>query len=254
MPFIDTHAHLHFPEYNEDRKEVMGRATAAGVKTFINVGTDVASSKECLRLAHEFPNIYATAGIHPNDSAAADENAVVEIAQLLRDPKVVAIGEVGLDFYRDHSPRQKQQDVFRSFLQFHKATQKPLVIHCRDAYEEMLALLSGEGKRFSGVMHCFSSDAATMKRFLDFGFHISFAGPLTYKKNDALREACAQCPVDRLLLETDSPFLPPQTMRGKRNEPAFMIETAEVAAGLHNLTLEQLGEKTTANAKKVFGC
>jgi len=253
MGFVDTHVHLHFPDYKEDQLEVMRRAQEAGVDIFINVGTDLESSHASLALAEQYDNVYATAGIHPHDAKDANPEILPLLEELLKSPRMVAIGEVGLDFFRDHSPKEKQKEVLRYFVRLHKQTGKPLVIHCRDAYEDMLELFKEESKDpFQGVMHCFSSDKAVMKQFLDIGFYISFAGPLTYKKNDVLRQACAACPVDRLLLETDAPFLPPQSVRGKRNESSYMLETAQVAADLHGLTLQEIGEKTSANARAVF--
>jgi len=163
------------------------------------------------------------------------------------------VGEVGLDYYRDHSPQDKQREVLREFVAMARRADKPLILHCRDAYGDLAALLHElGGAPYRGVIHCFSSNTEDMNRFLELGFHISFAGPLTYKKNDPLREACKNCPSDRLMLETDAPFLPPQTMRGKRNEPCFMMETAQTAAGLHGLSLEQLAARTLANARELF--
>jgi len=283
MGFIDTHVHLHFPDYDPDREEVIGRSRAAGVETFINIGTDAESSRAALALAESHDFIYATAGVHPHDvkdtatvpgprsmdkdlaplahvgAAGFNAGAVREpplqvIEELLKHPKMVAIGEVGLDFFRDHSPREKQKEVLREFVRMHTRVQKPLVLHCRGAYEELIGLLQEEmTPPFSGVIHCFSSDRPTMTRLVDLGFYISFAGPLTYKKNDALREACKACPLDRLLLETDAPFLPPQSVRGKRNESSFMLETAELAAGLHGISLVSLGERTSQNSRRIFG-
>lgn len=253
MPFVDTHVHLHFPEYAADRGEVLRRAEAAGVEWFVNIGTDLESSKEALKLAESRKNIFATGGIHPHDTKGADEKSVQAVGEFLRHPKMVAIGEVGLDFFRDHSPREQQEKIFSAFLKLHRETGKPMVIHCRDAYERLLEMLQDFLKPpIQGVMHCFSSDKTMMKRFLDLGLFISFAGPLTYKKNDSLREACRACPQDRLLLETDAPFLPPQTRRGQRNESAWLLETAQVAAELHGISLEQMGEMTSANARTVF--
>ena len=253
MPFADTHVHLHFPDYDNDRADILKRARAAGVELFINVGTDALSSKQALLIAEAEPGIYATAGIHPHDAAQGDDAAFAAITQLLEHPKMVAIGEVGLDFFRDHSPRDKQKEVLRKFIALHKKTKKPLVLHCRDAYEDLISLLKEEmNPPYHGVIHCFSSDKPMMTKLVDLGFYISFAGPLTYKKNDVLREACRACPADRLLLETDAPFLPPQSMRGKRNESSFLLETAQVAAGLHQMTPERLGEETLRNAKKAF--
>ncbi len=252
MPFVDTHVHLHFPDYKEDQAQVIDRARKAGLEYFVNVGTDVPSSRASLELAENFPFIYASAGVHPHDVKDADAAALSEIEEILKHPRMVAIGEVGLDFFRDLSPRDKQFEIFRHFIKLHQKIKKPLIVHCRDAYKEMAELIKAEGPAY-GVMHCFSSDAENMKVFVDLGFYISFAGPLTYKKNDVLREACRLCPQDRLLLETDAPFLPPQSMRGKRNETSYMLETAAVAAELHGVSVEKIGEITTANAKRLFG-
>ena len=252
MKFVDTHVHLHFPDYDEDQPNVIKQAREAGVECFINIGTDVTTSEQSLALAEEHEFIYAAAGIHPHDAKDADEKALADIEKLLKHPRMVAIGEVGLDFYRDHSPKERQVEVLNHFLKLQAKIQKPLVIHCRDAYEELLQIFKKQSGPLHGVIHCFSSNKAVMGQFVELGFYISFAGPLTYKKNDELREACKACPIDRLLLETDAPFLPPQSRRGKRNESAYMLETAEVAAKLHNLSLEELGQQTTENARKVF--
>lgn len=254
MRLVDTHVHLHFPDFEKDRAEVMERARRAGVELFINVGTDAASSEASRALAEKHDFIFASAGIHPHDAGKADAAAMKAVETLLAHPKVVAIGEIGLDFFRDHSPQDVQKKVFRDFLGLYRKFKKPLIVHCRDAYEALYALLKEEGLApYRGVMHCYSSDRETMARFLDLGFHISFAGPLTYKKNDALREACRACPADRILLETDAPFLPPQSLRGKRNESAYMAETAQKAAECRGVPPEAVGEQTSANARELFG-
>ncbi|MBI3313501.1 MAG: TatD family hydrolase [Candidatus Omnitrophica bacterium] len=254
MRFVDTHVHLHFPDFDQDREEVIKRAQNSGVDFFINVGTDVKSSRSSLKLSEQYPNVRATAGIHPHDAKDATEEDFRELEEILQAKQMVAVGEVGLDFYRDHSPKEKQKEVLRRFIAIHQKVKKPLVLHCRDAYQDLMELLKQEmNPPYQGVMHCFSSDKDTLLRFVDLGFYISFAGPLTYKKNDSLREACKACPADRLLLETDAPFLPPQSMRGKRNESSLMIETAQVAAELQNVDLEVLANQTTKNARKVFG-
>ncbi|MBI3307361.1 MAG: TatD family hydrolase [Candidatus Omnitrophica bacterium] len=253
MGFVDTHVHLHFPDFDQDREEVIRRAQDAGVDFFINVGTDVKSSQASLALAESHSNIRGSGGIHPHDAKDATEQAFGELETILQHPKMIAVGEVGLDFYRDHSPKEKQKEVLRRFIAIHQKVKKPLILHCRNAYEDLMVLLKEEmAPPYRGVMHCFSSTTDTMRKFVDAGFYISFAGPLTYKKNDELREACKECPIDRLLLETDAPFLPPQSMRGKRNESSLMMETAQVAAGLHGLDLETLAARTTQNARKVF--
>ena len=253
MNFVDTHVHLHFPDYDADREQVIAQSREAGVEQFINVGTDLESSRRSIELAHQFPFVYATVGIHPHDAKDAHEEDFSQLERLLRESKVVAIGEVGLDFFRNLSPPETQKKVLNRFFELHRKTRKPLVLHVRDAYREMKEQIQSElGSSVEGILHCFSSDKETMKEFLDLGFYISFAGPLTYKKNEALREAFQACPLDRVLLETDAPFLAPQSRRGKRNESGFLLETATLGAALKKIPLEQLGEITTANASKAF--
>ncbi len=251
--FTDTHVHLHFPEYNDDREAVIERSRKAGVELFINVGTDVKSSEEAVSLAGRYPFIYGTAGIHPHDAKEAHDEDFPALERLLRESKAVAIGEVGLDFFRNLSPADVQKKVLNRFFELHRKTKKPLILHIRDAYREMKEQVQSElSPPVAGVLHCFSSDKETMKDFLDLGFYISFAGPLTYKKNDSLREAFQACPSDRVLLETDAPFLPPQSKRGSRNESGFLMETAELGARLKKMPVEELGRITTENAKRVF--
>lgn len=252
MPFADTHVHFHFPEFEEDRENAIEAARAAGIELFINVGTNVDSSRKSLEFSEKYPGFYAAAGIHPNDAITATPGTMKQIEELLKHPKMVAIGEIGLDYYRDHSPKDVQKKVLDDFLALHKKIHKPLIIHCRDAYGDLLEIFKRE-KISKGIMHCFSSDRPTMEEFVEQGFYISFAGPLTYKKNDALREACKACPIDRLLFETDAPFLPPQSKRGKRNETLYMMETFQTGAELHGLSLEELGRITTENARRVLG-
>lgn len=254
MNLTDTHLHLHFPQYDADRPEVIRRAIQGGVRHFLNIGTDLEDSRKAIAIAEEYPQVYAAIGYHPHETKTANSADLAELEKLLAHPKVVAIGEVGLDYFHDHSPRDVQEKLLRTFLGWYNEYQKPLIIHCRDAYEDLLRILKEhKGAPYRGTLHCYSSNAATMTKYLDLGFHISFGGALTYKKNDALREACRLCPKDRLLLETDAPYLPPQTMRGKRNEPLYMIETAECAAGLHGMSLDAMAELTTANARALFG-
>ena len=253
MGFTDTHVHFHFPDYDEDRKQAIERSRQAGVELFINVGTDLKSSQESLKLAHQHEFIYATGGIHPHDAKEAHDEDFTAFERLFHESKMVAIGEVGLDFFRSLSPAETQKKVLNRFFDLHRRTKKPLILHIRDAYPEMEEQVRAELKPpVAGVVHCFSSDKETMKNFLDLGFYISFAGPLTYKKNDSLREAFKSCPLDRILLETDAPFLPPQSQRGKRNESSFILETARVGAETRNIPLEELGRVTTANAKRLF--
>lgn len=254
MNLTDTHVHLHFPQYDPDRPEVVARAVRGGVKFFLNIGTDLENSRKAVALADEYREVYAAIGFHPHETKHAREAELAELSKLLSHPKVVAIGEVGLDYFHEHSPRDVQKEILHTFLGWYERSRKPIIIHCRDAYEDLLSILREHSSSpYRGTLHCYSSDADTMKKFLDLGFYIAFGGALTYKKNDALREACAQCPKDRLLLETDGPYLAPQSKRGKRNEPLYMIETAECAAGLHGISVEEIADLTTANAKRLFG-
>lgn len=253
VSWVDTHVHWYFPDFQEDLETCLKQAQAAGVQRFINVGTDIETSRASLKLAEQYPFIWASAGVHPHDAEKATPEELKQIAELLNHPRMVAIGEVGLDFFRQHSGREAQLQIFEHFLTLQTQIKKPLIIHCRDAYEEMLEVLKSFGqKTYSGVMHCFSSNARIMEKFVDFGFHISFAGPLTYKKNDELREACRLCPEERLLLETDAPFLPPEGYRGKRNESSYMAITASTAAEVRKVSLEALSDQTTRNACQLF--
>ena len=253
MGFTDTHVHLHFPEYDSDREAMIERSRKAGVELFINVGTDLESSEAAVKLSQQYPFVYSTVGVHPHDAKEVHDEHFPALERLLRESKAVAIGEVGLDFFRNLSPAETQKKVLNRFFELHRKTQKPLILHVRDAYREMKEMVRAELKPpVAGVLHCFSADKETMQNFLDLGFYISFAGPLTYKKNEALREAFQACPSDRLLLETDAPFLPPQSKRGSRNESAFLVETAELGAQLRKTPLEELGRVTTENAKRFF--
>ena len=254
MNLTDTHIHLHFPQYDADRSEIIQRAIRGGIRSFLNIGTDLEDSRKAVALAEQYPEIYAAIGFHPHETKHAHDAELAELAKLISHPKVVAIGEVGLDYFHDHSPRDVQERLLRIFLAWYDQYQKPVIIHCRDAYEDLLRILREHtSQTYRGTLHCYSSDAKTMKEYLDLGFHIAFGGALTYKKNEGLREACALCPKDRLLLETDAPYLPPQSKRGKRNEPLYMIETAECVAELHGMSVEEIADLTTANARSLFG-
>lgn len=253
MITFDTHVHFHFPDFDKDREQVIENARKSGVSHFINVGTDLESSLKSLELAKKYDFIRASAGIHPHDAQKADQIHFNQIEELLKEPEMAAIGEIGLDFYRDHSPHSVQKEVFVRFLEIQSKIKKPLIVHCRDAHRELAEVLLGfKNPPFQGVMHCFSSDKDMMFEYLDLGFYISFAAPLTYKKNDDLRAACQACPKDRILFETDAPFLPPQTKRGQRNESSYMLETLQIAAEIRGTPLEALGEQSFLNAKALF--
>lgn len=251
--FVDTHCHLHFPEYQSDLESVISRAQSSGVQYFINVGTDLKSSKASIQLSEKYDFIYATAGIHPHDAKDAAVEDMIQMAALLKHPRIVAIGEVGLDFYRNLSPADVQIKLLIQFFELSKQSGLPLILHIRDAYEEIIQLLKEHFKPpVKAVSHCFSGTRGIMEKLLELGLFISFAGPVTYKKNDPLREAAKYCPLERIVVETDAPFLAPQSNRGKRNEPAFVVETARQIAELKNISLEELGAASTRNCEALF--
>lgn len=250
---FDTHAHLHFPEFAADLAAVMERARAAGVCRLVTVGTEVVSSQAALALACARDDVWASAGIHPHDAAAADEAAFAEIERLAREARVVAVGEIGLDFFRDLSPRPVQQAVFRRLLDVARRVGKPVIVHCREAHDEVLGALAEAGLgEAGGVMHCFSGDVAIARRSLDLGLAISLAGPLTYPKARALPDVARYVPADRLVVETDCPYLPPQGHRGQRNEPAYLALTAARVAELRGEPLADVARRLSDNARALF--
>lgn len=251
---FDTHAHLHFPGFDEDRDAVLARARAAGVRRMVTIGTDGETSRAALALAERHPDVWATAGVHPHDAAESDEAAQGEVERIAAERRVVAIGEIGLDFFRNLSPPETQERMLRRFLALARRLRKPVVLHCRDAHAEILALLGEERVAdVGGIMHCFSGDVAIARRCLDLGLLISLAGPVTYPNARALPDVARFVPGDRLVVETDCPFLPPQGYRGKRNEPAYLTITAARVAELRGEPLDDLAARTTANARRLFG-
>jgi TatD DNase family protein len=255
IELFDTHAHLHFPEFAADLDAVLARARAAGVRHMVTIGTDVDTSRAAIRLAEQHADICAAVGVHPHDAGAVDDEARAEIERLAgSSPKVVAVGETGLDFFRNLSPREAQERVFRWQLDLARRLGKPVVVHCRDAHAEVLAILAEERvTAIGGIMHCFSGDAAVARRVLDLGLVISLAGPVTYPNARALPEVARLAPADRLVVETDCPFLPPQGYRGKRNEPAWVTITAARVAELRGEPLERFAASSTAAARRLFG-
>lgn len=254
MPLVDTHAHLHVPEFARDLDAVLERARAAGVTTLVTIGTDRDNNPAAVALAERLANVWATVGIHPHDAAPATEADFEALERFARSsPKVVALGEMGLDFFRNLSPPDVQETVFRRQLGLARRLDKPVVLHCRDAHAEMLAILADEQVgNVGGVMHCFSGDVEMAKRCLDVGLAISLAGPVTYKNARALPDVARFVPADRLVLETDCPFLPPHPHRGRRNEPAWVAITATRVAELRGVSTGALGEVTTENAARLF--
>ncbi len=254
MPLVDTHAHLHFPEFAADLAAVLERARATGVVAMVTVGTDRETNPAAVALAERLPQVYATVGIHPHDAGDATDADFEAMERLARSAKVVALGEMGLDFFRDLSPRDTQEEVFHRQLELARRLARPVVVHCRDAHEATLAILNEAGAgAIGGVMHCFSGDTEMAKRCLDLGLFISLAGPVTYKNARALPDVARFVPEDRLVVETDCPFLPPQPHRGQRNEPAWVALTSARVAALRGAPPEAFAAATTRNAARLFG-
>lgn len=255
MELIDTHCHLDEDAFAEDRAAVVARATQAGLSAIITIGTTVQSSRRAVDLANEFACVYAAVGIQPNYVAEAKPGDWEIIEEIVTHPKVVAVGETGLDRYWDYAPFDLQVEYFAKHIALACKHRLPFVVHCRDAGEDVVAQLreaapSGE---MTGVMHSFCGNAETARACLELGLYISFAGMLTYKKSGELREVAGQIPCDRVLVETDAPYLAPTPKRGKRNEPAFVQHTAACLAEIYGNTAEEMAIITTGNARKLFG-
>jgi TatD DNase family protein len=260
--FVDSHAHLETEQFEADREQVIARAREAGIETILAIGSGTGpGSLDCaIRLAEQHDFIYATIGIHPHEAKLARDADFEEMAQLATRPKVIAWGEIGLDYFYDHSPRDIQQDVFLKQLEMAKAVKLPIVIHCRpsdqsdDAWEDCLKLFSEHWapSGLGGVLHCFTGTWDHAKRALDMGFMISFAGNVTFPKAQQIREAAKQVPLDRMLIETDSPFLAPVPYRGKRNEPSFVKEAARQIGEIRGQSMEDIGLQTAKNFYRFF--
>ncbi len=247
---IDTHCHLFYRDLKNDLPAVIDRAAEQGVERMICVGTNLIDSRECLELADKFTCIFATAGIHPHDAKDAPLDFITQLEELLDHPKMVAIGEMGLDFYRNISAVKIQERVFRTQLELAQAIDKPIIFHNRDADENMIRILREMGNGI-GIAHCFSSDLVTAKAFIKLGYHISFSGNLTFK-NSHLPEIAKWIPLEKLLIETDSPYLSPEPFRGKPNEPGRTWYVAEKLAEILGLSRELLAAQTTDNAQRLF--
>ncbi|MBP2002691.1 TatD DNase family protein [Paenibacillus shirakamiensis] len=251
---FDTHTHLDAAQFDEDREETIARALAQGVTRMINVGFNRETIPTTIALAEKYEFIYAAVGWHPQDAITMKDGDLEWIAKLCAHPKVVAIGEIGLDYYWDTSPKDVQQDVFRQQIRLARSLQMPIVIHNRDAHEDVIRILREEkAHEVGGVMHSFSGSWETAKMCLDLGFHLSFGGPITFKNAKQPKEVLQQVPMDRLLLETDSPYLTPHPFRGKRNESGHVRLVAEMAAELKGVSLEEIADITTKNALDRFG-
>lgn len=249
--YIDTHCHLEMVE-GEFPRAVVERALDAGVDTLLTVGVDLASSAECVQTAGAVPAVWAVVGIHPHNAIEATDAVIGRLAQLATHPRVVGIGETGLDYYRDHSPRAQQRAAFRAHIDLAKQLGKALVIHCRDAHADVLEVLDGDGAPDRVVFHCFSGDADFARRCAAHGWYMSFSGTVTFRNAPDLRDAAAAVPPELLLTETDAPYLSPHPHRGQTNEPSRVPLIAGTLAELHDMTAEQMGQLTSANARRAF--
>ncbi|HEY0479858.1 MAG TPA: TatD family hydrolase [Kofleriaceae bacterium] len=254
MMLIDSHAHVDGPEFDADRAEVLARARAAGVQRIIVIGAvgDPGSAERAVALAERDPEIWATVATHPHDVAQMTPAWWDVHERLARHPRVVAVGETGLDYYYDHSPRDVQQAAFARFIELARAVSKPVVCHIRDAHDDARGILAAGGVT-DCVIHCFTGTPEDARAYAERGYYVSFSGIVTYKTAQALRDAVPRVPRDRLLIETDCPYLAPVPRRGKRNEPAFLTHTAEVVAQCSGMSFEELAEITARNACRVFG-
>lgn len=253
---IDTHAHLDFDDFDADRAQVLQRAEQAGVRCIINPGADIESSRRAVRLAKTHKHIYAAVGIHPHDAKTVDQEALRELRRLAKHPKVVAIGEIGLDYYRNLSPREVQRQAFRYQLELAAELGLPIIVHDRDAHDDIVAILQewkNAGDALSGVFHAFSGDQALARRLMAMGFYIGIAGPVTFQNARRLAALVKMLPLDRLLIETDCPYLTPHPYRGQRNEPAYVRLVADKVAELKELDSDDVACQTSHNACEVFG-
>ncbi len=250
---IDSHCHPFMTDFDPDRSEMFERARRAGVSAVIAIGYDLESSRQAVALAEESPAVFAAIAIHPHHAVDATPSALEELRRLARSPRVVAVGETGLDFYRDRAPRDAQAAAFRAHLGLARDLALPLVVHDRDAHAEVLRLLAEEDHGLPAiVLHCFSGDRAMAEEAWRRGYYISLAGPLTYKSANGLRDIARLAPRERVLIETDAPYLPPEPFRGRRNEPAHVRRVAEALALLWNLDVDAVARVTTRNARQAF--
>jgi TatD DNase family protein len=260
MEFIDSHAHLDVPQYDADRDQVIARAREAGVELFLEIcGSEVAkgSLDAGLKLAAEHPFIYAAVGVHPHEASLYDQTLERKLLDMSQEPKVIGWGEIGLDYYYDHSPRDVQRGVFSRQLELALARRLPVIVHTRDAEDDTIAMLSENwatpgGSEIGGIIHCFTGTQELADAALEMGFHISFSGVISFKKADQLRQVARSVPMERLLIETDCPYLAPVPYRGKRNEPAFVTATAAKLAEIKNVEIEEIAGATSANFRRLF--
>jgi len=249
---VDTHAHLQWTSFDKDREKVLIRAREAHVDCIVNVGFDIEGSIKGVKLAEQHKGLYAAVGIHPHNAVQLDQNVLNKLRELSENPKVVAIGEIGLDYYRNLSPREAQKKAFEAQLSLAEELELPVVIHDREAHRDILEMISRFKGKIKGIMHCFSGNKDMAEQCIRSGFLVSFAGNVTYPNAHNLHEIAEWIDLRKTLLETDSPWLPPKDMRGKRNEPSFLPLTAKKIASLKRIRLDDLAEDTTKNAEAIF--
>jgi TatD DNase family protein len=255
LPIVDSHCHLDFEDFREDLPAVLERARAAGIVAMVCVGSgeDLATAERAVELATKERDVFAAVGIHPHDAGKILPAFWPVLETLAKAPRVVGIGETGLDYFYDHSPRQVQREVFTRFLALAISVKLPVICHVRDAHEDAIEILrTGPIPDAGGVLHCFSGNIDHARGYLDLGFHLSFSGVITFKKAEDLRKAAAFAPIDRVLVETDAPYLAPIPHRGHRNEPAFVVRTLEALAHIRGISPEEAAQATTANAFRLF--
>ncbi|HEY8363912.1 MAG TPA: TatD family hydrolase [Tissierellaceae bacterium] len=254
MLLIDSHAHLDDERFDKDRDELIRSLESNGIELVINVGADLKSSIASVSLAEKYPNIYAAVGVHPHDVKDMDESTLEIIKSLAKRDKVVAIGEIGLDYYYDNSPREDQRKWFKRQLELAKELGLPVIIHSRDAQQETFDIIKeAQDGRLRGVMHCYSGSKEMANEYIKLGFYISIAGPVTFKNARVVKEVAKEVPLDKLLVETDSPYLAPEPHRGKRNEPIFVKFVAGTIAEIKGISFEELAKATNRNTKELFG-
>jgi TatD DNase family protein len=255
LPIVDSHCHLDFEDFHEDLPSVLERARGAGITAMVCVGSggDLATAERAAMLATKESDVFAAVGIHPHDAGKITPEFWPVLEKLAKAPRVVGIGETGLDYFYDHSPRQVQREVFTRFLELAVSAKLPVICHVRDAHDDATAILrAGPIPDAGGVLHCFSGNVEQARGYLDLGLHLSFSGVITFKKADDVRKAAAYAPLDRVLVETDAPYLAPVPHRGRRNEPAFVLHTLETLAQIRGISPEEAAQSTTANAFRLF--
>lgn len=251
--FFDTHAHLDDEQFDQDREQVIARAFQAEVQVLVNVGCNVESAQKTLALTKQYSFIYGVVGMHPHDAKDLDEKSYQRLAEMAVQPKIVAVGEIGLDYHYDFSPRDVQRTVFRRMIGLAREVKRPIVIHDREAHEDVLAIVREEKAReVGGIFHCYSGSWQMAKEVLKEGFYLSIAGPVTFANARKLAEVVKEAPLDRLLIETDCPYLAPVPFRGKRNEPAFVAKVAEMIAAIKELSVQEVARATLENGKRIF--